>query len=227
MKISIHPSWQKVLQGEFDAPYFSEIAEQVRRAYASTTCFPPASLLFNAFNLTPFEEVKVVLLGQDPYHGQGQAMGLSFSVPTGIAIPPSLQNIYKELSSDIGTPPPATGDLTHWARQGVLLLNATLTVEAHKPRSHEHFGWSRFTDRVIQHLSEGRDHLVFLLWGSDAQRKEYLINPAKHLILKAPHPSPLSAYRGFFGKHHFSQTNYFLLQHGMRPIEWVQDQINY
>lgn len=221
MKVNIHPSWQEVLQYEFDQPYFAEIVEKVRHAYATTTCYPPASLLFNAFNLTPFNNVKVVILGQDPYHGQGQAMGLSFSVPAQCIIPPSLRSIYTELADDLSVAPPTTGDLTHWAHQGVLLLNAALSVEAHKPKSHQYIGWEQFTDKVIEKISLAREHVVFILWGSDAQRKARLIDTSKHLVLKSVHPSPLSAYRGFYGCKHFSQTNFFLVKNGMTPIQWV------
>lgn len=222
MNVSIHPSWQKVLQPDFDQPYFEQITHRVRQAYASGVVYPPAPLIFNAFNLTPFDQVKVVLLGQDPYHGPGQAMGLSFSVPNGVLLPPSLQNIYKELEDDLGQEPPRSGDLTHWAEQGVLLLNSTLTVQAHQARSHFAVGWQRLTDRVIQLLSEERSNLVFILWGADAQRKAWMIDERKHKILKAPHPSPLSAYRGFFGSKPFSQTNFYLVNHHITPIQWVQ-----
>lgn len=222
MNVSIHPSWQKVLQPDFDQPYFKQITNVVRQAYATSVVYPPAHLIFNAFNLTPFDQVKVVLLGQDPYHGPGQAMGLSFSVPNGVLLPPSLQNIYKELESDLGQKPPQSGDLTHWAEQGVLLLNSTLTVQAHQARSHFAVGWQRLTDRVIQLLSEQRSNIVFILWGADAQRKAWMIDEEKHKILKAPHPSPLSAYRGFFGSKPFSQTNFYLISHHITPIQWVQ-----
>lgn len=221
MNVSIHPSWQKVLQPDFDQPYFEQITNIVRQAYATSVVYPPAPLIFNAFNLTPFDQVKVVILGQDPYHGPGQAMGLSFSVPNGVLLPPSLQNIYKELESDLGQKPPQSGDLTHWAEQGVLLLNSTLTVQAHQARSHFAVGWQRLTDRVIQLLSEQRSNIVFILWGADAQRKAWMIDEEKHKILKAPHPSPLSAYRGFFGSKPFSQTNFYLISHHITPIQWV------
>ncbi len=220
MNVQIDPTWKEALADEFAQPYFTELAERVRHAYTTTTVFPPGSLIFNAFDLTPLDRVKVVILGQDPYHNYGQAMGLSFSVPDGCPIPPSLQNIYKEIATDVGIPTPTSGDLTHWARQGVLLLNATLTVQAHSPKSHAGWGWERFTDHVIQVLSQRREHLVFLLWGSDAQRKEMYIDSAKHCILRSVHPSPLSAYRGFFGCQHFSKTNYYLVSHGITPIAW-------
>lgn len=222
MNVKIDPSWGEVLKDEFAQPYFQKIVERVRYAYQTSSVYPPAGLIFNAFNLTPFDEVKVVILGQDPYHNPGQAMGLSFSVPEGIALPPSLQNIYKEAESDLGQNAPLSGDLTAWAKQGVFLINAILTVQAHAPRSHQSIGWQIFTDRVISILSEQRDELVFILWGADAQRKESLINKDKHLILKAPHPSPLSSYRGFFGSKPFSQTNYYLVQKGKMPIKWIE-----
>ncbi len=219
--VKIDPSWQKVLQTDFDMPYFQNIILKTKEAYSTTTVYPPARLLFNAFDLTPFDKVKVVILGQDPYHNPGQAMGLSFSVPTGMPFPPSLQNIFKEASDDLGLPIPTSGDLTHWAKQGVLLLNTTLTVEAHRPHSHFGFGWQLLTDKVIELLNQDRDHLVFILWGADAQRKANMIDPTRHLILKAPHPSPLSAYRGFFGSKPFSRTNYYLITNGIKPIQWL------
>lgn len=222
MKVNIHPSWQAVLQPDFDMPYFEALTDKVRQAYQTTKVYPPAQLIFNAFNLTPFEEVKVVILGQDPYHNPGQAMGLSFSVPQGTPLPPSLQNIFKEASDDLQLPAPTSGDLTHWAEQGVLLLNTILTVEAHQPRSHYPFGWQILTDKVIELLNKRREGIVFILWGSDAQRKEWQIDQTKHLVLKAPHPSPLSAYRGFFGTKPFSQTNYYLMSRGKRPIQWIK-----
>lgn len=222
MNVKIHPSWAEVLQPDFDMQYFQTLTERVRFAYQSTTVFPPAGQIFNAFNLTPFDEVKVVILGQDPYHNPGQAMGLSFSVPDGTPLPPSLQNIYKEASTDLNQPAPTSGDLTHWAEQGVLLLNAILTVEAHHPRSHHSFGWQILTDKVIELLNKNRDEIVFILWGSDAQRKEWQIDTTKHLVLKAPHPSPLSAFRGFFGSRPFSQTNYYLMSKGKTPIRWIR-----
>lgn len=221
MKVRIEKSWEKVLQEEFDKPYFEKLAEQVRQAYALHTIFPPAAKIFNAFNLTPFDKVKVVILGQDPYHGPGQAMGLSFSVPAGVPHPPSLQNIFREVADDLDLPIPISGDLTHWANQGVLLLNTTLTVEAHRANSHGNIGWHYFTDRVIQLISEKRQNVVFILWGSFAQNKVHLIDKSKHFILCAPHPSPLSAYRGFFGSRPFSQTNEYLIKNGIKPIEWI------
>lgn len=220
MKVKIEASWEQVLQPEFDQPYFKELTDFVRSEYASKRIYPPASLIFNAFNQCPFNDVKVVLIGQDPYHGPGQAHGLCFSVQPGIELPPSLVNIYKELERDLGIRIPTSGDLTAWARQGVLLLNATLTVEAHKAGSHQNRGWERFTDGVIHRLAEERSNLVFMLWGSYAQRKGEFISSDKHLVLKSVHPSPLSAYRGFIGCGHFSLANEYLSNHGMTPINW-------
>lgn len=227
MNVRIHPSWKEVLEEEFEQPYFKKLTEAVRTAYRSSTIYPPASLIFNAFDLTPFEQVKVVILGQDPYHGPGQAMGLSFSVPHGIPLPPSLRNIFEEMAHDLQIPLPQSGDLSPWAEQGVLLLNATLTVEAGRANSHEHLGWQRFTDQVIRLLSEKREHIVFILWGRYAQSKAQLIDPSKHCILTAPHPSPLSAYRGFFGSKPFSQANFYLIRHRITPIEWGATSIHW
>ena len=220
MKVKIEDSWQQHLGEEFDKPYFEALAAFVRAEYARTTCFPPGNLIFNAFNLCPFDRVKVVLIGQDPYHEPGQAQGLCFSVNDGVQFPPSLVNIFKEIQSDIGTPIPLSGSLVRWAEQGVLLLNATLTVRAHEAASHQRRGWEEFTDAVIKKLSSEREHLVFILWGSYAQSKERLIDTSRHLVLKSAHPSPLSAYRGFFGNHHFSLTNMYLQKQGMQPITW-------
>ncbi len=220
MKVKIEDSWQQHLGEEFDKPYFEALAAFVRSEYARTTCFPPGNLIFNAFNLCPFDRVKVVLIGQDPYHEPGQAQGLCFSVNDGVQFPPSLVNIFKEIQSDIGTPIPLSGSLVRWAEQGVLLLNATLTVRAHEAASHQRRGWEEFTDAVIKKLSSEREHLVFILWGSYAQSKERLIDTSRHLVLKSAHPSPLSAYRGFFGNHHFSLTNMYLQKQGMQPITW-------
>ena len=220
MKVKIEDSWQQHLGEEFDKPYFEALAAFVRSEYARTTCFPPGTLIFNAFNLCPFDRVKVVLIGQDPYHEPGQAQGLCFSVNDGVQFPPSLVNIFKEIQSDIGTPIPLSGSLVRWAEQGVLLLNATLTVRAHEAASHQRRGWEEFTDAVIKKLSSEREHLVFILWGSYAQSKERLIDTSRHLVLKSAHPSPLSAYRGFFGNHHFSLTNMYLQKQGMQPITW-------
>ena len=220
MKVKIEDSWQQHLGEEFDKPYFEALAAFVRAEYARTTCYPPGNLIFNAFNLCPFDRVKVVLIGQDPYHEPGQAQGLCFSVNDGLQFPPSLVNIFKEIQSDIGTPIPLSGSLVRWAEQGVLLLNATLTVRAHEAASHQRRGWEEFTDAVIKKLSSEREHLVFILWGSYAQSKERLIDTSRHLVLKSAHPSPLSAYRGFFGNHHFSLTNMYLQKQGMQPITW-------
>lgn len=220
MKVKIEASWERVLQSEFDKPYFKELTDFVRSEYASKTIFPPANLIFNAFEKCPFDKVKVVVIGQDPYHGTGQAHGLCFSVQPGVAVPPSLVNIYKELERDLGLAPSKSGDLTAWAHQGVLLLNATLTVEAHKAGSHQNRGWEQFTDAVIRQLADERENLVFMLWGSYAQRKGAFINGNQHLVLKSVHPSPLSAYRGFIGCGHFSSANSYLVQHGNIPINW-------
>ena len=221
MDVKIEPTWKQQLGTEFDKPYFATLAEQVRQAYRMGPCFPPSRLVFNAFNLCPFKEVKVVIMGQDPYHEPGQAMGLSFSVPEGVAIPPSLQNIFKEIQADLGKPLPTSGDLTRWASQGVLLLNATLTVQAHVANSHQGLGWSVFTDAAIRALSAHREHLVFMLWGGYARSKRSLIDGQRHLILESVHPSPLSANRGgWFGNHHFSRCNAYLRSHGLTEIDW-------
>ena len=220
MKVRIEESWREVLQPEFDKPYFELLTSFVRQAYQTKQCFPPAKLIFNAFDSCPFDKVRVVIIGQDPYHDVGQAQGLCFSVPDGIAVPPSLQNIYKELESDLGIVPPKSGNLQHWAEQGVLLLNATLTVEAHRPGSHQNKGWEELTDAAIAALNARREHLVFMLWGAYAKRKGQVIDTKKHLVLTAPHPSPLSAYQGFFGCKHFSKANEYLTRHGMQPINW-------
>ena len=220
MQVKIEKSWQEVLQTEFDKPYFENLVGFVKQEYASNTIFPPAGQIFNAFNTCPFNNVKVVILGQDPYHGPGQAHGLCFSVNDGIQFPPSLQNIFKEITADLGIPAPKTGNLTRWAEQGVLLLNATLTVRASQAGSHQGKGWEEFTDAVIKTISEQAENVVFILWGSYAIKKKSLINTSKHCILTAPHPSPLSSYRGFFGCKHFSQTNTYLTSKGKTPIEW-------
>lgn len=221
MNVKINDSWAERLGNEFAQPYFSQLTDFVRHEYATTTCYPPGRLIFNAFNLCPFDSVKVVIIGQDPYHEAGQAMGLSFSVPDGIAMPPSLQNIFKEIQGDLGIGVPQSGNLTRWAEQGVLLLNATLTVRAHQAGSHQRHGWERFTDAAISRLSEGRDHLVFILWGGYARSKASLIDRSRHLVLESVHPSPLSANRGgWFGNHHFSRCNEYLAGHGMDPINW-------
>lgn len=220
MEIKIEESWKQLLSGEFNKPYFVQLTQFVKSEYSNHPIYPPGKLIFNAFDKCPFDEVKVVILGQDPYHEPGQAHGLCFSVPEGIAFPPSLQNIFKEVSTDMQQPIPASGNLEHWANQGVLLLNATLTVRAHQAGSHQKKGWETFTDRVIQLLSESGEHIVFLLWGAYAQKKEVFIDQNKHLILKSVHPSPLSAYRGFFGNQHFSKTNQYLAKNGKEPIHW-------
>ena len=220
MEIRIEESWKRELAEEWEKDYFVRLTQFVREEYATKQIFPPGRQIFAAFNSTPFHEVKVVILGQDPYHDVGQANGLCFSVNDGIQFPPSLRNIFKEIESDIGTPVPQSGDLSRWAKQGVLLLNATLTVEAHRAGSHQRHGWEQFTDSVIAHLAEHRDNLVFILWGSHAIGKGAFIDRNRHLVLTSVHPSPLSAHRGFFGNHHFSRTNQYLIEHGKTPIEW-------
>ena len=220
MEIRIEESWKRELAEEWEKDYFVRLTQFVREEYATKQIFPPGRQIFAAFNSTPFHEVKVVILGQDPYHDVGQANGLCFSVNDGIQLPPSLRNIFKEIESDIGTPVPQSGDLSRWAKQGVLLLNATLTVEAHRAGSHQRHGWEQFTDSVIAHLAEHRDNLVFILWGSYAIGKGAFIDRNRHLVLTSVHPSPLSAHRGFFGNHHFSRTNQYLIEHGKTPIEW-------
>ena len=220
MNVRIDESWRERLQSEFDAPYFAQLADFVRHEYATTRVYPPGSQMFAAFDACPFDKVKVVILGQDPYHEPGQAHGLCFSVNDGVPFPPSLQNIFKEIHDDIGTPVPMSGDLTRWANQGVLLLNATLTVRAHQAGSHQNKGWEQFTDAVIHRLAQERENLVFILWGSYAQRKGEFIDRSRHLVQQSPHPSPLSAHRGFFGNRHFSRTNEYLTAHGIEPILW-------
>ncbi|WP_439181767.1 uracil-DNA glycosylase [Carboxylicivirga taeanensis] len=220
MDVKIEAGWKQVLQPEFDKPYFDTLTQFVRTEYDTNTIYPPAAQIFNAFDLCPFEQTKVVILGQDPYHGPNQAHGLCFSVNKGIKMPPSLVNIYKELHNDVGIAMPDHGNLEHWARQGVLLLNATLTVQAHQAGSHQKKGWEQFTDAVIKTVAEQSEHVVFLLWGAYAQKKAQLINSDKHLILKSVHPSPLSAHRGFFGNQHFSRTNDYLTANGKAAINW-------
>ena len=221
MNVKIDNSWREHIGAEFEKPYFSALTDFVRHEYTTTTCYPPGSLIFNAFNLCPFDRVKVVIIGQDPYHEPGQAQGLSFSVPEGVPFPPSLQNIFKEIQFDLGKPMPPTGDLTRWAEQGVLLLNATLTVRAHQAASHQRHGWEQFTDAAIRALNIGRENLVFILWGGYARSKAQLINRSRHLVLESVHPSPLSANRGgWFGNHHFSQCNAYLREHGEQEIDW-------
>lgn len=219
MDINIEPSWKNALKNEFEKPYFLSLIDFVKNEYKAHTCFPKGKQIFKAFELTPLDKVKVVLLGQDPYHGIGQAMGLCFSVPEGITNPPSLQNIITELKDDLGVSL-SSGDLSAWAQQGVFLLNATLTVRAHQAGSHQKKGWEIFTDSIIQKISEEKENIVFILWGSYAQQKIKLINPEKHFIIKSPHPSPLSSYRGFFGSRPFSKTNNYLISKNIKPINW-------
>ncbi|MBP3349042.1 MAG: uracil-DNA glycosylase [Bacteroidaceae bacterium] len=220
MDVRIEESWKYRLQEEFDKPYFAQLTQFVRGEYASGTVYPPGREMFAAFDACPFEQVRVVILGQDPYHEPGQAHGLCFSVNDGVQFPPSLVNIFKEIESDLGKPIPRSGNLMRWAQQGVLLLNATLTVRAHQAGSHQNKGWEAFTDAVIRRLATEREHIVFILWGSYAQRKGAFIDRNRHCVLQSPHPSPLSAYRGFFGNKHFSRTNEYLVQHGYKPIDW-------
>ncbi|MDE6321108.1 MAG: uracil-DNA glycosylase [Muribaculaceae bacterium] len=220
MNVKIEQSWQKALAAEWQKEYFSRLVEFVRNAYSRGTVFPPGRQIFAAFDACPFDKVKVVILGQDPYHDVGQANGLCFSVNSGTPLPPSLVNIFKEVADDTCAPMATDGDLSRWARQGVLLLNATLTVEAHHPGSHQRRGWEDFTDEVVSRLAHDRQGLVFMLWGSYAQRKGVLIDRSRHLVLTSPHPSPLSAHRGFFGNHHFTQANDYLVQQGLSPIQW-------
>lgn len=220
MNVTIEESWKRVLGSEFEKEYFKTLRDFIHSEYRNKTIYPPAKQIFNAFDSCPFESVKVVILGQDPYHEPSQAHGLSFSVLPPCPPPPSLVNIYKEIRSDVGTLVSANGDLTDWSRQGVLLLNATLTVEAHKAGSHQNKGWETFTDSAIKALAENREHIVFMLWGSYAQRKGAFIDRSRHLVLQAPHPSPLSAYRGFFGCKHFSSANAYLISQGLSPIVW-------
>lgn len=219
-EVFVHPSWKAILDSEFKKLYFENLKNFVKAEYASNTVYPPGKLIFNALDHTPFDRVKIVILGQDPYHGPGQANGLCFSVNPEIALPPSLKNIFKEIRNDLGVAVPENGDLTRWAEQGVLLLNATLTVRAHSPGSHQNKGWEEFTDEVIRKLSEKREGLVFMLWGSYAKRKGSIIDRNKHLVLSAPHPSPLSAHRGFFGCGHFSKANAYLRKSEKKPINW-------
>lgn len=221
--VKIDPSWYAVLRPQFEAPYFAELKNFLVAERQQHTCYPPGSKIFAAFDSTPFDKVKAVIIGQDPYHEPGQAMGLCFSVPQGVQVPPSLANIIKEINDDLGTQIPTTsGDLSGWAAQGVLLLNATLTVREHAAGSHQRHGWEQFTDAAIQALAERRQGIVFLLWGSYAIGKRKLINPLHHCILTAPHPSPLSAYRGFFGCRHFSRANDYLRSTGQTPIDWTR-----
>ena len=221
VEVQIHPSWKQILNGEFQQPYFAAIKQfLLKEKEQGFTIYPPGPLIFNAFNLTPFDQLKAVIIGQDPYHGKGQAHGLCFSVPDGVPPPPSLQNIFKELHADLALPIPKSGNLTGWAQQGVMLLNALLTVRANQPASHHNIGWERFTDAVIRKISEEKTGLVFLLWGKFAQEKQSLIDLSKHHVLKAAHPSPYSANNGFFGCRHFSRTNELLESNGIKPVDW-------
>ncbi|MBM6961330.1 uracil-DNA glycosylase [Bacteroides caecigallinarum] len=220
MNVQIEESWKEALMPEFSKDYFIRLTDFVRKEYHETTVYPPGKLIFNAFNLCPFDKVKVVIIGQDPYHGPGQAHGLCFSVNDGIQPPPSLVNIFKEINNDLGKPIPQSGNLTRWAEQGVLLLNATLTVRAHQAGSHQRRGWEEFTDAVIRKLAEEKSNLVFILWGAYAQKKGAFIDRSKHLVLTSVHPSPLSAHSGFFGNHHFSLANDYLIKNGKTAIDW-------
>lgn len=222
MEVKINPSWKKELSEEFEKPYFKWLADFVKKEYADpgVRVYPPASKIFEAFNSTPFDDVKVVIIGQDPYHGPGQANGLSFSVNPGIPFPPSLMNIFKEVQAETGKPIPHDGDLSRWARQGVLLLNSSLTVREHAPKSHSSIGWDNLTDAAVRKLATEREGIVFMLWGADAIKKGSYIDRNRHLVLTSPHPSPLSAHRGFFGNGHFNAANEYLASHGKEPIDW-------
>lgn len=220
MDVKIEDSWKTRLNEEFQKDYFTQLVQFVKTAYTRGTVYPPAKKIFNAFDLCPFDKVKVIIIGQDPYHEPNQAHGLCFSVMDGVSFPPSLINIFKEIEDDLLIPMPSSGNLERWAVQGVLLLNATLTVNAHQAGSHQNKGWERFTDKIIELLATEKEHLVFMLWGAYAQHKGAIISPTKHLILQSPHPSPLSAHRGFFGNHHFSRANAYLAEHGETPIQW-------
>ena len=220
MDVKIEESWKRVLAPEFEKPYFKALTDILRRDYASGPVYPPGPLIFAAFDSVPFDQVRVVIVGQDPYHGPGQANGLAFSVNKGMRMPPSLVNIFKEVQAETGAPIPADGDLDRWARQGVLLLNSSLTVKEHQPKSHSGLGWEQLTDAAIRDLSEQREGLVFMLWGSDAIRKGASVDRTRHLVLTSPHPSPLSAHRGFFGNGHFLAANQYLTRQGKQPIIW-------
>jgi uracil-DNA glycosylase len=220
MEVKIEPVWKSKLQDEFEKEYFLRLAEFVKEEYKTKTIYPPGGLIFNAFNLCPFDNVKVVIIGQDPYHGPGQAHGLCFSVREGVGFPPSLINIFKEIESDLGIQRPTNGNLERWASQGVLLMNATLTVIAHQAGSHQKKGWEQFTDSAISRLNSEKKNIVFFLWGAYAQKKGESIDRSKHLVLESVHPSPLSASRGFFGNKHFSRCNEYLIEHGVKPINW-------
>jgi uracil-DNA glycosylase len=220
MNVTLAESWKRVLKDEFEKEYFQTLSSAINTKYLSNSVFPPQELVFSALQLCSFENVRVVILGQDPYHGPGQAHGLSFSVPDGVKTPPSLKNIYKEIASDLGKEIPKSGNLERWATQGVLLLNATLTVEESKPGSHQGLGWETFTDSIIKKISAEKEHVVFLLWGNYARAKKTHVDTSKHLVLEAPHPSPFSAYSGFFGSRHFSQTNTYLAEHNLTTVDW-------
>ncbi|MFH1244142.1 MAG: uracil-DNA glycosylase [bacterium] len=221
MDVKIEPSWKRALEHEFEQDYFAQLTNFVKQEYQKTTVYPPPRFIFHAFELTPFEQVKVVILGQDPYHEPGQANGLCFAVNQGVRLPPSLQNIYKEIESDLGHQPKyPSGDLEEWGKQGVLLLNATLTVRQHHANSHQNVGWEKFTDAVVKVLSEQKENLVFILWGAYAQKKGAVIDQTRHLVICSAHPSPLSAYSGFFGSRPFSRCNEYLFSHGELPIAW-------
>ncbi len=221
MNVRIEESWKVHLGAEFEKPYFAQLTNIVRQEYTQMACYPPAKLIFNAFDLCPFDKVKVVIIGQDPYHEPGQAHGLSFSVQDGVMFPPSLQNIFKEIQADLGTPIPSSGNLTRWAEQGVLLLNASLTVRAHQANSHSKIGWQEFTDAAIKALATQRDHIVYMLWGGYARGKAKMIDRSRNLVLESVHPSPLSANKGgWFGQHQFSRCNAYLQQNGQTPISW-------
>jgi len=220
MDVRLDSSWKKLLKEEFEKPYFAALSQFIHEEYKASTIYPPAKFIFNALDSLPVDKVKVVILGQDPYHGPNQAHGLSFSVPDGVALPPSLKNIYKELNADLGITHSGSGNLENWVKEGVLLLNATLTVRAHQAGSHQNKGWEQFTDAIIHHLAESKEHLVFILWGNYAQRKGAFIDTNKHLVIKSAHPSPLSAFNGFFGSKPFSKTNEYLISQGQKPINW-------
>ena len=220
MDVKIDASWKRVLQDEFEKPYFAQLTSFVRDEYKTKKIFPPGNMIFSAFDHCPFDKVKVVIIGQDPYHNDGQAHGLCFSVNTGVDFPPSLINIFKEIERDLGKPVPTSGNLERWADQGVLLLNATLTVQAHSAGSHQGRGWETFTDAVIRKVAQEKEHVVFMLWGNYAQQKGAVVDGQKHLVLKSVHPSPLSAYRGFIGCGHFSTANNYLISNGLNPINW-------
>jgi len=221
MDVKIDPGWKSKLSAEFEKEYFLKLAEFIRNEYSTKTIYPPASLIFNAFNLCPLQDIKAVILGQDPYHGPGQAHGLCFSVRDGVGFPPSLVNIFKEIELDLGIKRPVSGNLERWASQGILLLNATLTVQAHQAGSHQKKGWEQFTDNVISIINNEKQHIVFFLWGAYAQKKGAAIDRSRHLVLESVHPSPLSASRGFFGNKHFSRCNTYLTKNGISPVSWL------